>query len=97
MPRTPTHAAEAEVVTVAELAVGDYLVEFAPQLGIAGMRVGSGIARMTPAQDWGMSPGYRRRRVPVDGHRIELLRGATITLPDTHRVTVRRKLAQVSA
>lgn len=97
MPRPKLFADDPVVITVAELCPGDFLVEFAPQRGIAGARVMSGVTDLVPTWEvWG-ERGHGRRLLPVEAMRMRTLTGVSMCLPTAHLVTVRRKIAQVPA
>lgn len=94
MPRPRLFADEATASTVATLRTGDFLVGFTAQRGIAGATVDSGIATMAPEPHyWAERGPGRGQRFPVDATRITTLRGDTYVLPNTHTVSVRRRLA----
>jgi hypothetical protein len=87
-----------EDVTVADLAVGDFLVMVPSQHGVRGCAVESVITRLDHSWDtWGERTPGARRRFPVPSTQLRFGTAGTVTLaeagldvPDTFTCRVRR-------
>lgn len=90
----------AETITVAGLAVGDWVVEVPTQQGVRGTTVKSGVRDLRA--DWGTwrrSAGYRRPKLAIESRVIMFCdpHVAAVNYPADFAVAVRRPLAGEAA
>ena len=83
-----------EVITVAELAVSDFVITIPAQAGTRGARANSGIREISPERydRWSRRSRPRGPRIGVASRRIVFHDPdlAVLDVPSTHTVTVRR-------
>jgi hypothetical protein len=92
---------EAETITVNDIQVGDFVVEFPAQHNVRGVRVNSAVRDYTPRYDtWTRNSGYRRPRHHIPSMLITFedraWRGAGLDYPLDFTVIVRRPQAVTS-